>query len=82
MLRFLKPGSQVWFHSSKIRPPMVGMVVRVWNQREVNLMVYDERKDILLPMYSVRVVLEGDPLPRWGYCYATLELPVEPPLLR
>lgn len=79
-VRFLKPGSIVWFHSDKCREPVMGTVIRVWNQREANIIVMIDNK--LITMYSVRIVYLGDPLPRWGYCYATMENPFEPPLLK
>jgi hypothetical protein len=57
------------------------MVVRVWNQREANITVLTTQGKIIT-LYSVRIVYEGDPLPRWGCCYATMENPFEPPLLK
>lgn len=77
----IKPGSVVWFYSGKYKKPLMGIVIRVWNLREANIRVLlDNGKHIT--MFSVRIVYEGDPLPRWGYCYAKVEYPIGPPLLK
>jgi len=73
----IKPtiGRVVWYRPNKYDDafafyqvePLAAMVVRVWNDRMVNLVVFDPN-GLPLSRTSVRLIQEGDPIGSESYC--------------